>query len=167
MDEEYINKITLEYLLNPNMLLKKNQTILDCNLDKDIKFYRKRINQMTKDMIKGNFPNSDLKMIFENYTSELIYYFKQQDTKDIYQEEYQDLSLNKIKDDNSLANNIEIESIDNILLSGKNNPVPSLEKFVKKISITPDNHIIPQKKNINIKDPKLRVKGVKSNTNKE
>ena len=98
MDEEYINKITLEYLLNPNMLLKKNQTILDCNLDKDIKFYRKRINQMTKDMIKGNFPNSDLKMIFENYTSELIYYFKQQDTKDIYQEEYQDLSLNKIKD---------------------------------------------------------------------
>ena len=166
MNEEYINKITLEYLLNPNMLVKNNQTKLDNNLEKDIKFYRKRINQLTKDMIKGNFPNSDLKMIFENYTSELIYYFKQQDTKDIYQEEYLDLSLNKTND-NNIASDIEIESIDNILIANKNEQVPSLEKFVKKINITPDNHIIPQKKNINIRDPKLRIKGVKTTTNKE
>lgn len=165
MNEEYINKITLQYLLNPNMLVKNNKNILDCNLEKDIKFYRKRINQLTKDMIKGNFPNTDLKMIFENYTSQLIYYFKQQDTKDIYQEEYLDLSLNKTHDNQD--NDIEIESINNILICNKNEPPPNLEKFVKKINITPDNHIIPQKKNINIRDPKLRIKGVKTTTNKE
>lgn len=166
MDEEYINKITLQYLLNPNMLVKNNKTTLDYNLDKDIRFYRKRINQLTKDMIKGNFPNSDLKMIFENYTSELIYYFKQQDTKDIYQEEYLDLSLNKTNN-NNIASDIEIESINNILITNKNEQVPTLETFVKKINIAPDNHIIPQKKNINIRDPKLRIKGVKTTTNKE
>lgn len=165
MNEEYINKITLQYLLNPNMLVKNNKTTLDCNLDKDIRFYRKRINQLTKDMIKGNFPNTDLKMIFENYTSQLIYYFKQQDTKDIYQEEYLDLSLNKTHYNQD--NDIEIESINNILISNKNEPPPSLEKFVKKVNIEPDNHIIPQKKNINIRDPKLRIKGVKTTTNKE
>jgi len=162
MNEEYINKITLEYLLNPNMLVKKNQTTLDNNLEKDIKFYRKRINQLTKDMIKGNFPNSDLKMIFENYTYELIYYFKQQDTKDIYQEEYLDLSLNKPNNNNT--NNNDIESINNLLITNKNDPVPTLEKFVKKINITPENNIIPQKKNINMKDPKLRIKGVKNSS---
>ena len=166
MNEEYINKITLQYLLNPNMLVKKNQTILDNNLEKDIKFYRKRINQLTKDMIKGNFPNNDLKMIFENYTYELIYYFKQQDTKDIYQEEYLDLSLNKPNNNNNITNN-EIESINNLLITNKNDSIPTLEKFVKKINITPDNNIIPQKKNINIKDPKLRIKGVKNSTHKE
>ena len=143
MNEEYINKITLEYLLNPNMLVKNNQTKLDNNLEKDIKFYRKRINQLTKDMIKGNFPNNDLKMIFENYTYELIYYFKQQDTKDIYQEEYLDLSLNK--PNNNTTTNNEIESINNLLITNKNDSVPTLEKFVKKINITPDNNIIPQK----------------------
>ena len=165
MNEEYINKITLEYLLNPNMLVKNNQTKLDNNLEKDIKFYRKRINQLTKDMIKGNFPNNDLKMIFENYTYELIYYFKQQDTKDIYQEEYLDLSLNK--PNNNTTTNNEIESINNLLITNKNDSIPTLEKFVKKINITPDNNIIPQKKHINIKDPKLRIKGVKNSTHKE
>lgn len=167
MNEEYINKITLEYLLNPNMLIKKNQTLLDTNLGKDIKFYRKRINQLTKDMIKGNYPNNDLKIIFENYTSQLIYYFKQQDTKDIYQEEYSDLSLNNVKD-NCNKSDKDIESINNMLINSKNDAPPNLENFVKKITVnTSENHIIPQKKNININDPKLRIKGVKITNNKE
>ena len=166
MNEEYINKITLEYLLNPNMLIKKNQTLLDTNLGKDIKFYRKRITQLTKDMTKYNYPNNHLKNIFENYASELIYYFKQQDIKDIYQEEYYDLSLNTTKDNNSKLEE-DIESINNMLINN-NDQIPNLENFVKKITVNKsENHIIPQKKNINIKDPKLRTKGVKSTTIKE
>lgn len=166
-NEEYINKITLEYLLNPNMLIKNNQSFLDTKLDKDIKFYRKRISQLTKDMIKGNYPNNDLQIIFQKYASELIYYFKQQDTKDIYQQEYIDLSLNNIKDTNAELEH-DIESINNMLINSTNDSVPNLENFVKKISVnTSENHIIPQKKNINIKDPKLRVKGVKTISSKE
>jgi hypothetical protein len=166
-NEEYINKITLEYLLNPNMLIKNNQSFLDTKLDKDIKFYRKRISQLTKDMIKGNYPNNDLQIIFQKYASELIYYFKQQDTKDIYQQEYLDLSLNNIKDTNAELEH-DIESINNMLINSTNDSVPNLENFVKKISVnTSENHIIPQKKNINIKDPKLRVKGVKTISSKE
>jgi hypothetical protein len=166
-NEEYINKITLEYLLNPNMLIKNNQSLLDTKLDKDIKFYRKRICQLTKDMIKGNYPNNDLQIIFQKYASELIYYFKQQDTKDIYQQEYLDLSLNNIKDTNAELEH-DIESINNMLINSTNDSVPNLENFVKKISVnTSENHIIPQKKNINIKDPKLRVKGVKTISSKE
>ena len=166
-NEEYINKITLEYLLNPNMLIKNNQSLLDTKLDKDIKFYRKRISQLTKDMIKGNYPNNDLQIIFQKYASELIYYFKQQDTKDIYQQEYIDLSLNNIKDTNAELEH-DIESINNMLINSTNDSVPNLENFVKKISVnTSENHIIPQKKNINIKDPKLRVKGVKTISSKE
>lgn len=166
MNEEYINKITLEYLLNPNMLVKKNQSLLDTNLEKDIKFYRKRITQLTKDMTKYNYPNNHLKNIFENYASELIYYFKQQDIKDIYQEEYYDLSLNTTKDNNSKLEE-DIESINNMLINN-NDQIPNLENFVKKITVNKsENHIIPQKKNINIKDPKLRTKGVKSTTIKE
>ena len=118
-------------------------------------------------MIKGNYPNNDLQIIFQKYASELIYYFKQQDTKDIYQQEYIDLSLNNIKDTNAELEH-DIESINNMLINSTNDSVPNLENFVKKISVnTSENHIIPQKKNINIKDPKLRVKGVKTISSKE
>jgi hypothetical protein len=59
MDEEYINKITLQYLLNPNLIV--NNEIDNDELEKDIKFYRKRINQITKDMCKTNYINNNLK----------------------------------------------------------------------------------------------------------
>jgi len=93
MSEDYVNKITLEYLLNPNRLKNNNKILINNTIEKDIKFYRKRINQLTKDMLKGSYPTNNIKMIFENYVLQIISYFKQQDTKDIYQEEYSELSL--------------------------------------------------------------------------
>ena len=57
MNQEYINSVTLEYLLNPLLYNKINdQKNASSNLlFQDIKFYRKRICQITKDMCKGEF----------------------------------------------------------------------------------------------------------------
>ena len=84
--DSYINKITLEYLLNPSIHIKTvNSNDL---LEKDINLYKKRICQITKDMSRGEFINNNLQSIFNNYASQLIYYFKQVDYDDKYHKEY-------------------------------------------------------------------------------
>ena len=173
MDEEYINKITLQYLLNPNIVVNKAND--NSNLDKEIKFYRKRIYQITKDMSKGNYLNDNLKNTFHNYISEIIYYLKQQDLDDIYQEEYID-----INDSSSYLNSNDISfnehnehneyndlscNIDKLLTISTKDNKSNLNNFIKKINITQEDqsNLIPKKKVVNIKDPILRNKGVKKN----
>ena len=77
-DEQYINSVTLEYLLNPNLYEKMNsqKNSSDNLIFKDIKFYRQRICQITKDMCKGKYIDDNLKTIFLNYANTIIYYLK-------------------------------------------------------------------------------------------
>lgn len=168
MDEEYINKITLQYLLNPNIVVNKAND--NSNLDKEIKFYRKRIYQITKDMSKGNYLNDNLKNTFENYISEIIYFLKQQDLEDIYQKEYIDIIDNSNSDFDS--NDISLNryndlscNIDKLLTISTKDNKSNLNNFIKKINITQEDqsNLIPKKKLVNIKDPSLRTKGVKKN----
>ena len=88
--DSYINKITLEYLLNPSIHIKTN----DSNelLENDIQFYKKRICQITKEMSRGEVINQNLQSIFNNYASQLIYYFKQIDYDELHKGEYNDLT---------------------------------------------------------------------------
>jgi hypothetical protein len=89
----YINKITLEYLLNPSIHIKTSNS--DELLEKDINFYKKRICQITKEMSRGEIINNNLQSIFNTYASQLIYYFKQIDYEDKHQEEYNTLTANE------------------------------------------------------------------------
>ena len=96
-----------------------------------------------------------------------LYYFKQQDAKDIYQEEYNDLMLDKLtlsgntNSDLSLNDNTN-NTVDKLLLNNQE-PVPSLNNFVKKINIDKEQKIIPTQKIANIQDPSFRTKGIKKN----
>jgi hypothetical protein len=158
-NEEYINKITLEFLLNPALhekLIKNSESNL--NLEKDIKFYRKRICQITKDMSRDIFVEETIKPAFLAYATTLIYYFKQLDEKDIFQKEYDDLIDKPVQSDISM--NICQQNLDNLLLNIPES-VNNLDMFVKKINMNTQQKIIPQYKVANIKDPSLKIKGVK------
>lgn len=166
---KYINNLSLEYLINPCLLEKINNKNKITEIDQfdEIKFYKKRIIQITKDMCKGEYDNLNIKNIFLNYCSNIIYYFKQLDSKDIIQSNYNDLELNKIREfdksnDNSLNNLINI-MISNYKLEKKNKV--QLDSFIKKINIENKNTFIPQKIEMNIKDPNLKMKGVKKKSN--
>ena len=70
---------SLTYLTNPHyQQVMKHQTQNTVHNNKsDIKFYRKRITALTKDMLKGDIPdNSYIKTIYESYVNGLIKYFK-------------------------------------------------------------------------------------------
>lgn len=161
MEQEYINKITLECLVNRSINIKNYDN--NKTLEKDIKFYRKRICQITKDMTRGEFENENFKSLFNNYVSQIIYYFKQQDTKDIYQEEYNDLILQDLElhdNTNTDLSSNHNNTLDQLLLNNQE-PLPSLDNFVKKINIEKEQKIIPTQKIANIEDPSFRTKGVK------
>jgi len=158
-NEKYINKVTLEFLLNPMLQdkLAKAEHI-DANLMPDIKFYRKRICQLSKDMCKGIYINDTLKPVFLNYATALIYYLKQLDEKDILQSEYNDLVDTLPTTDISM--DICNQNYDNLLINAPTQ-VNNLDKFVKKINVTVQERPPPQKKTTNIKDPVLKTKGLK------
>jgi len=170
MNEEYINNITLEYLLNPILYEKINdqKKLFNEDILKDIKFYRRRICQITKDMCKEDYVNNNLQSLFFNYANNIIYYLKQEDEKDIFQSQYDNLILNNETNNICDISNLENfdDNIDNLLLNikPKNN---NLDNFVKKINIKNTEKILPQIRIANIKDPILKKKGVKKVGKKE
>lgn len=160
-NEEYINKVTLEFLLNPLLQdkFKKNED-KDIDFVNDLRFYRKRICKLSKDMCKGIYVNDNLKPIFINYATTLIYYLKQLDEKDILQSEYKDFIHDSPTTDISM--NICSQNLDNLLINTPK-PVNNLDKFVKKLHVEIPDKILPQRKITNTKDPKLKTKGLKKN----
>ena len=108
--------ITLEFLTNPlyhNMINSKTSLTNNSKLNKqDIKFYRKRIYALSKDLLKGESPNESLKKIHDDYVNAAIIYLKMIDTKDIIQEQYK----NEM-DHNEMDHNKMIPDINNITFS--------------------------------------------------
>jgi len=163
-----IDKITLQYLINPNIIdrhTKKDEKELNLEFKEDKEFYRKRIFKLFKDMLNDKFENEILKDYYEEYISSLISYLKEVDTKDLLQEHYMDLSFNKI-------NNKKLE---NKTLSENNSIIYNQQKIIEKqikmdkfvINTKKENkeYLLPKTKDINLKDPKLRRKGIEKKEN--
>jgi len=165
---------TLEYLTNPVYYksVKKTSDKINNKINKeDIKFYRKRITSLTKEMLKGVFPNEPLKKIYEDYTSSIISHFKMVDTKDIIQQDYK---LFNNESTNVLDIDIDIDiSINEFSTIEKANEqilkkvinVPTLDNYVIKTGNKDDNNennnsSLPSKKNIDLHCPTLKTKGV-------
>lgn len=167
--EKYINNITLEYLLNPSLYERINNTKYNSEelILQDILFYKRRICKITKDMCKGEFINDNFKNLFLNYATTIVYYLKHLDEKDILQSDYTDLNIidnscinvNNYIDNNNDNNNIQ-NDIDSIIMNKvKNNS--DLDKFVKRINIEPVEKILPKQRIPNTTNPILKSKGIK------
>ena len=168
-----IDLITLECLTNPGFYdkynLKKNNPNKISKADR--KFYKKRIINETKKMLRNDFDTPALKEIFNEYVISLVDYFKIVDKRDIIQEdyknnppqdkEYYDNVLDEILDisDNNLNNLI---SPDQLLFKTANETKKiTLDNFVVKHNPPKENIIYPEQKEINLKEPSLKTKGLK------
>lgn len=148
---------TLEYLMNPNQydkLVKKHIDNTKIN-NEELDFYKERILQVTEDMLSGNTYDNTIHSYFLDYAKNLIGYFNFQDKYDLIQEEYKDI----INDKNIILENEE--DIDKIMYENKKSI--TLDNFVKKIKKKKKPRNYPQQKKYDLKDPKLKVKGVKNN----
>ena len=161
-----VDRITLQYLINPSIIKKhyNEENGLKLEFKEDKEFYRKRLFKLFKDMLNDNFENENLRNDYEEYISRLINYLKEIDTKDFLQEDYLDLSLNKIKnkkfDNKTLSENNQI-----IYNNERINKRIMMEKFVINSKKENKEYLLPKTKDINLRDPKLRRKGIEKKEN--
>ncbi len=159
------NPLDLIYFTNSASYKRINNAKLKENEEeyvKDMQFYRKRILQITKDLLRNKEDNEDIKRVFNIYSKELIRHFKFVDKKDIMQEDYQNLGINNTKKVNI---DFELEEQNKLMMREKNGKEKStIESFInvkvknKKVY----KPYIPQKKVINITMDDLKNKGVKN-----
>ena len=175
IDEKIINQITLECLMNKEIYKKyltSNHANTIINNKKDRKFYRKRILQLTRDILL-NDPSvkitNDIQFVFENYVNHCIQYFKMVDRVDLIQEDYyiEDYIHDKsVVDDANITLCNNSVSADKLLLRSVKINNYTLDKFVKVISTKKDDSTpLPVQKIFNLKDPILRNKGIRKKKN--
>lgn len=172
-----VHQINMDCLINKsiyNRYLKNENYKYDNTKDK--KFYRKRINNLTRELLLNQetsylFP--DIKHAFENYVNYCIHYFKTIDRSDIIQEDLNEVNLdntNNIDNTDNIDNINNIDNIDNINLDQgmmrSINVTQTLDSFIKRTSVKKEM-ILPKKKKINLKDPILRKKGLILNGKKK
>ena len=144
----------------------------------DIKFYKKRITSLCKNMLKNEKPPTmEIKKIHDDYVNAIILYFKMQDTFDILQEQYKLKEGDKDENANTIEPIVPIDAAaefanaNEIMLtklscihSNNNNNNNNLYKYVKIISNSDKQkpkYILPVKKEIDLKNPSLKKKGIK------
>jgi len=174
MDQFDTKIASLTYLTNPlyQQIIKQQKDIKAASNKSDIKFYRKRITSLTKDMLKGEIPNNEyIKSIYDTYVNGLIKYFKMVDTTDIIQKQYKekDEDSQKIENNESNINTIKevnIDKADDLLMRKISGP-STLDNFVIKTDNSNSNtRIIPVIIDVDLKEPSLKKKGVKDKVNK-
>jgi hypothetical protein len=182
---EQTNKATLEYLITPyyhNVIAarnKNNSKINEVAINKeDVRFYRKRIVAMTKEMLKGGTtdlptPNKDIKHAYDAYVHQMIQYFKTIDRKDILQEQYlKNVTQENTDDDDDDdektkgldeidISTVKLEKVNELMMK-KMVKISNLDNFVIQTqSEKNENRIIPVKKEIDLKAANLKTKGIK------
>ena len=107
MSKNEFNDATLKYLTN------KNYNVVQVNEinHSEIKFYRKRIIDITKKILHNKIEiDNNIKDVYYDYVNVLIEHFKTSDKHDLIQEEF-----NNIKNDNNIKLDISnVDSLDSI-----------------------------------------------------
>ena len=177
--DDFLNQVSLDFLINKKQYKNHSINFTENTINKkDIKFYRRRILSLTKDLLsKEDEVNivipPDIKYMFDNFIKACVHYFKILDRNDIIQKDYNE--FDKIKENNGINEIIEINDVSYEFLKEENEKLLmrsvkmsnySLDNFIK-INMTKQSKelIIPQQKEINLKDPILKNKGIDKKKN--
>jgi hypothetical protein len=188
-----VDHVTLDLMVNQpqyERYLRNKEADLSGKYEKAKRFYKKRITEMTRDLLKGDTVNDIFVLqAFEAYAKACITHFRNKDKNDTLQEEYVaecvavgylppiDEGVNDDADNDDDDNDDDDNDVDNlndsskkkleILLSfdkHKAQKMPTLDTYVIKTTPTPtikNNVPIPQQREINLDDPKFKTKDLK------
>ena len=180
MESGNTDGVTLEYLLNPVyhtgvFQSKSKQDAKDDPVSNvDVKFYRKRISALSRDIMRGNVANTIVQEAHDEYVKAAIQYFKVNDKTEILQKEHESGEANVERKgegedqtlDNNKDSNFDIGLVNKAFFEAPETRQPrqTLDNFVtsKTLKIAePVKH--PQRRQINLKTKELRMKGVPRN----
>lgn len=180
MSNVFLNQVTIECLMNKDQYEKHVKQQIRNKVSKNEKnFYRKRILSLTKDLLYPNNPNilnehapfPDIKYALDNYINNCIQYFKAIDNSDIIQEEFKDSHEEKIfaelgEEEDDLVTYTQENA--NKLMMRTVKMDNALDKFVIRTPSKANKQntiVLPKQKEINLKDPSLKNKGIRKKKN--
>ena len=181
---------TLEYLSNPVYHAEVFQTkskqneANDTISRNDLKFYRKRISALSRDIMRGNTIqiNPNVKEAHDAYVKAAIQHFKNNDRSELLQKEYavceeeverkgkqQQQQQQHNRNTNTNEAEIIMDAANKTLFDTNTTPQNqhTLDNFVttKTLKLAEPTKP-PQKREINLKSPELRLKGVRRRKDK-
>lgn len=175
MTENVMTELTLECLMNKTQYAKyisqsqgksNNKTVNK----KEKKFYKRRIFDLTKQLLNNEKPEMmfpDVSSAFDSYAKVCIEYFKALDKTDIIQSDYDGFIDDLGTGNNALSESEQAELNQLLMRTIKITEPNALEKLVKRTTtkICKKDPIIPMQKDINLKDPVLKNKGIRKKNN--
>ena len=169
---DFLNQASLDYLINTKQYKIQLTNILNKKINKkDKRFYRRRILNLTKELLSKDESeiviSPDIKYAFDNLVKTCVHYFKILDRNDIIQEDYNDFD-DEIKEEKEISETEQIlkEENEKLLMRSVKMSNHSLDNFIKiKMTKNIEELIIPQQKEINLKDPTLKIKGITKKKN--
>ncbi len=161
------SKLDLLYLTNQTFKHRYNKSGNKSNLfqvveKEELDFYRKRIFQTCKDVLRGKCQNQRLAKSFENFAAKCIDNYKFEDKKEFYQKEYNDILIIKKMADISF-NESEVNKF--MMKSEKPQEPKTIKDFLNVTTTYKEKRRripIPKRKKINLKNEKFRTKGVEN-----
>tara|TARA_B110000008_G_C16916431_1_gene542913 strand:- start:233 stop:721 length:489 start_codon:yes stop_codon:yes gene_type:complete len=155
-------QMDLLYLTNGRMKhrIDNLEKVLNKN---DLKFYRKRILQETKNYLRDGTLEPSIDKAFENYADKLIEYYKFIDKKEMIQKEYKDIKEEKKKE----VKKLDMLEENKRMMKGLEPPVKTIKDFVNVVAEkSKKKRIIPKLRKYNLKKDELRIKGLKKEKSK-
>ena len=156
--------IQMDLLYLTNDRARRRVASLENGVNKeDLKFYRKRILQQTKDYLREGRLESSIDRAFDNYADKLMEYYKFIDKKEIIQKEYENMEENSSID----VKDIDLLEENKKMMKEVEPPVKTIKDFITVVAEKPKKkRIIPKLKEFNLKKDELRIKGLKKEKSK-
>jgi len=173
-----IDDATLEYMVNVaqyEKYLRKNNLDYDTGFKKDLKFYRKRIISITKDLFKNEIKDVALNGAFNMYMKACISHLKFEDQSETIQKCYVCMGIvagsggggaaEQEQDKPCICNSkaFELNKVNELCFKPKEVKKLTLDTYIIKKSSSKKKEpvVFPQQFKFNPKDPSFKYKGLK------
>ena len=164
MDTNPTSKYDLLYFTNNNVYKqvdKKEEE--NPNDEEDIKFYRKRILHLTKQLLKNEIKTTpSIKASFNDYINQVIMDFKFIDKKELLQKEYDDIKIESCKPKEDFKLQVENEK----LIKKKTVKPKTMNDFIVQKNKKIKKYIPPKVKKYDIKTEDFKKKGINKEKSK-
>lgn len=164
MDTNPTSKYDLLYFTNNNVYkqVDKKEDI-NPNDEEDVKFYRKRILHLTKQLLKNEVKTTpSIKASFNDYINQVIMDFKFIDKKELLQKEYEDIKIESQKPKEDFKLQIENEK----LIKKKTVKPKTMSDFIVQKNKKIKKYIPPKVKKYDIKTENFKKKGINKEKSK-
>ena len=159
MESSDINMIDLKLLSNPSALYHLNkleEESIDIIDKKELEFYKIRIFNTAKEILQNKDVEPKLKELFYHFANKCITYYKFTDKSDNIQKDY--IHLEKKQKKPSEFKNISDSN--KMIMKEKKVRIPKITDHIKIKTRQIKKTFMPKKRNLNLKDPKYKIKGI-------